>query len=72
MLDLQADQNSPQRVTGKVIITDIKMPFGSMVNFMVKATLAAIPAAIIVSIVVSVIFFILTTFFAGLGSNLRR
>ena len=32
MLDLQTDQNAPRRVTGKVVITDIKMPFGSTVN----------------------------------------
>lgn len=67
MLDLHTDQSA----TGKVVITDIRMPFGSMVNFMVKATLAAIPAAIIVTVVVTVIFFVLTTFFAGLALNAK-
>ena len=33
--------------TSKVVITDISMPFLSMVLFMVKAAIAAIPAFII-------------------------
>lgn len=67
MLDLHTEQ-----INGKVVITDINMPFGSMVRFMVKATLAAIPAALIVAIVVGLASFFLTTFLAGLGSNLRH
>jgi hypothetical protein len=35
----------------KVSIVDIKMPFWSMVVFMVKATLASIPALIILTII---------------------
>ena len=35
----------------KVVITDIKMPFLSMVFFMVKWALAAIPAFIIIGII---------------------
>ena len=69
MLDLQADQNAPQRITGKVIITDIKMPFGSMVNFLVKMALASIPAALIVTVVVSVAWFVLITFFTGMAAR---
>ena len=34
-----------------VVITDIDMPFGSMVKFMVKWTFATIPAAIIVGLI---------------------
>lgn len=30
----------------QVVITDIRMPFGSMVTFMVKLAIAAIPVAI--------------------------
>ena len=43
----------------EVTVTDIKMPFGSMVVFMVKWALASIPAIIIlflVGAVVSVVF----------------
>lgn len=39
-----------------VTITDIKMPFISMVVFMVKAAIASIPAFIILSVIGAVIF----------------
>jgi ABC-type branched-subunit amino acid transport system permease subunit len=44
----------------QVIITDIKMPFFSMVVFMVKWALAAIPALIVIGII-----------FAALGIGLN-
>ena len=44
-------QNGPQRV----VVTDIKMPFMSMLVFMIKWSLAAIPAVIIVAVILSVI-----------------
>ena len=34
----------------KVVVTDLDMPFRSMVNFMVKWALAAIPATLILGI----------------------
>ena len=37
-----------------VYVTDIRMDFGSMIAFMVKASFAAIPALIIVSLIVGV------------------
>jgi uncharacterized membrane-anchored protein YitT (DUF2179 family) len=37
--------------TKKVVVTDIKMPFWSMVWFMVKWSIAAIPALIILAII---------------------
>ena len=39
----------------EVIITDIKMPFISMVIFMVKAAIAAIPALIILAVLGAII-----------------
>ena len=45
----------------KVSITDIKMPFLSMVVFLVKLSVAAIPAFIIMSIVGSFLFAIFGT-----------
>jgi len=42
-----------------VTITDIKMPFLSMVVFMVKAAIAAIPAVIVLSAIVSLTFALL-------------
>lgn len=42
-----------------VTITDIKVPFLSMVIFMVKAAIAAIPAFIILSVIASLTFALL-------------
>lgn len=47
--------------TTKVSIIDVKMPFISMVIFLVKLSIAAIPAFIIMSIVGSVLFAIFGT-----------
>jgi len=45
----------------KVSIIDIKMPFLSMVVFLVKLSVAAIPAFIIMSIVGSILFMMFGT-----------
>jgi hypothetical protein len=42
-----------------VVVTDIKMPFSSMVVFMVKWAIATIPALIILAVVGSIVFSIL-------------
>ena len=44
----------------RVIITDFDMPFFSMVNFMVKSALAAIPAIFILVMIGGAIFFMLS------------
>jgi hypothetical protein len=49
-----------------VTIVDIKMPFWSMVTFMVEAALAAIPAIIIITIIFSLIFVILSGLFGDM------
>ena len=41
----------------KVIITNIKMPFFSMVGFMIKWVLASIPAMIIVGLILAGLVF---------------
>jgi hypothetical protein len=51
--------------TGKVIVTDIEMPFISMVVFMVKWVIASIPAAIILY----GMFVIMVALVGGLGSR---
>ena len=48
-----------------VVVTDIQMPFSSMVMFMVKWVIAAVPAMIILAILVTV----LGAVFAGLGGR---
>ena len=42
-------------INNRVVIMDVKMPFISMVIFMVKAAIAAIPAIIILAILGAII-----------------
>lgn len=58
------DQGNTNRVT----IVDIRMPFLSMVIFLVKAAIAFIPAFIILSIIGAVVVGILGGIFGGMGS----
>ena len=51
-----------------VTITDIKMPFGSMVEFMVKWAIASIPAFIILL----VIGFMIAGIIGGLGITISK
>jgi hypothetical protein len=53
------------RTNNEVTVVDIKMPFLSMVIFMVKAAIAAIPAVIILSFVASVVMTLLAGFLGG-------
>jgi len=41
--------------SNQVVVTDIKMPFMSMVFFMVKWAIAAIPAMIILAVIAAVL-----------------
>jgi hypothetical protein len=50
---------------GKVIVTDIKIPFRSMVVLMVKWAVATIPALIILILIGSITFGILNALMGG-------
>ncbi|HEX6098091.1 MAG TPA: hypothetical protein VF432_17325 [Thermoanaerobaculia bacterium] len=52
--------------TQPVVVTDFQMPFSSMVGFMVKWVIAAIPALIILSCIFAVLGALLGGFFASL------
>jgi hypothetical protein len=56
------EDNKPTQVH----ITDIQMPFWSMVIFMVKASIASIPAFIILSIIGTIVFSVIGGFM-GVG-----
>ena len=51
--------------TTDVVVGDIQMPFGSMVVFMVKWTIASIPAMIIVFLVLAIAAAMLGGIFKG-------
>lgn len=57
------DDNNSSNVT----IVDISMPFMSMVVFMVKAAIAAIPAVIILTILGMFVSALLSGLFGGMG-----
>ncbi|NMW19958.1 MAG: hypothetical protein HKK66_13305 [Chlorobiaceae bacterium] len=50
----------------KVVVTDIRMPFWSMVIFMVKWVFASIPALVIFSMLISLIVAVITTLFGAM------
>ena len=54
----------PKEFNG-VVVTDIKMPFSSMVVFMVKWAIATIPALIILMVIGSITFGVLSAIFGG-------
>ena len=51
----------------RVSVSDIQMPFWSMVVFMVKAAIASIPAFIILSIIGTLVFSVLAGISGGIG-----
>jgi len=51
----------------RVIVTDIRMPFLSMMVFMIKWVIASIPAFIILSILGAIVTTILGTLMGGMA-----
>jgi len=51
--------------SSEVVVTDVRMPFWSMVVFMVKWSIAAIPAIIILVVLVAIIVGVLGGMFGG-------
>jgi len=66
MSDIQ--HNEKQQVT----IVDIKMPFMSMVIFLVKLAIASIPAFIILSFIFMILGMLFGGLFHGLGMGMGR
>jgi hypothetical protein len=60
---MEEKNNSEER---RVVVTDIRMPFWSMVTLMVKWVFASIPAIIILSFVLGVIMAVLTALFGAM------
>jgi hypothetical protein len=54
----------------RVSVTDLDMPFLSMVRFMVKWAIAAIPALLILTVLGAVFWGVFLGFFVGVGSGL--
>ena len=52
--------------TQEIVVTDVKIPFVSMVVLLVKWTLAAIPAMIILIVIAAIVSATLGAFFGGM------
>ena len=53
----------------QVTVVDVRMPFLSMVVFMVKWAIASIPAIIILAVLGSIVVSIFRGFFGGMGGH---
>ena len=61
-----------QPLPPQVTVTDIRMPFGSMVVFMVKWAIASIPALTILAVLVGFCGALLLGFFGTIGNMRNR
>jgi hypothetical protein len=61
---MEEKNNAEER---RVVVTDIRMPFWSMVILMVKWVFASIPALIMLSFVLGLIMAVLTALFGAMG-----
>ena len=57
---------------GKVVVTDIKIPFGSLVVLMVKWAVATIPALIILSVIGPITFGVINALKGGWHMSMWR
>lgn len=60
-----SSQGNHKKQEIEVVVTDIEMPFGSMVVFIVKFAIASIPAFIILFILFSIASVLVTEFIGG-------
>ena len=60
------------KIDNEVVVTNIKMPFGSMVVFMVKLAIATIPAMIILSAVGTITVGLISFFLGGTHFMMHR
>ncbi len=58
---------SDEKENREVTVVDIKMPFISMVVFMVKLAIASIPAFFVLSIIMSLFMLLFGGVFHGMG-----
>lgn len=59
-----------EKTFARVVVTGVEIPFGSLVNLMIKISLASIPALIILSVLGLVIVVLISLVFAAIGFGL--
>ena len=65
IIKLETDETHEQRV----VVVDVNMKFGTMVTFLVKLAIAAIPATLILAIYGMIIFLVLGAIFGGFSGR---
>lgn len=68
LLSSRSEESSSENLT-HVKIENINMPFGALVGFMIKISLASIPAAIILAIIYALIVALFGGIFAGIFNS---
>lgn len=63
--------NDQQKFPTEVVITDVSIPFGSMVVLIFKWVLASIPALFMLVVLGAVLFGVLGGLWGGVGAGLR-
>jgi hypothetical protein len=51
----------------RVVVTDLRMPFGSMVVFLIKLALASIPAMLILWVIMMLLGMVFLALFGGMA-----
>ncbi|HDD55465.1 MAG TPA: hypothetical protein ENG59_04415 [Chloroflexi bacterium] len=59
-----------EKTYARVVLTNIDIPFGSLVTLLIKVSLASIPAAIILSLLGLVIAVLISFVFSSIGLGL--
>lgn len=60
-------QHAMQQPPTRVVVTDVDMKFGTMIVFMIKWAIAAIPAAFILSLIVMALGVVFVVVLSALG-----
>jgi hypothetical protein len=66
MASLETLQKVTTNQANYVVVTDIDIPFGSMVGLMIKWAFAAIPAGIVIGLIFGGIYLLFAIFILGL------
>ncbi len=64
----QSPYSETSTPNGKVVISDIDIPFGRLIIIMLKTMLASIPAVIVMYAIMFAIIMVIALVFGGLGA----
>jgi hypothetical protein len=62
-----ANQGDSSQTIARVKIEDVNMPFGALIGFLVKVSLASIPAVLVLAVIYFLILFVFSIFGLAIG-----